>query len=496
MKSTITILLYLLSARILSAQGGYSFSTESLPVSQITSETTALHYQTASSDVGTVGMGEAKTAGWGQMLEMLDNPALLAKKKNYIDVFGFNMAMPPSTWDAAWFLEDHYNEFIEAASLTEVWDGVNAFLEPQATTQQRLSALQQVQDGMIFAVDLMNEVTGPSEDPMHHGFSVLPGFDAQFGNLGFSLYGYGQANLMVRQSPTLDALVAVDIPENLDHPLQAAKSMLQIMGILGAGILQDNRTFSQEVFPVAFYLSCIDVVGTAGYGRSVWKYLDAGANLKVINRRFSLNRIPVVEYDALIDKAFSDLNKSVTGVTLDLGFHSRLPFGTEVGLSLLNIIPMKSLEDNIQVDAIQHEIAYDLLAGKKQVNEDGDTLMVRYKRPVNLTLPFDLKVPFLVNIGFRHDITKQLSVGFDWLDIFEENSRYQSTAGRLRVGTQYIQPVWQDKLSITGRVGVGDEHVCGGIGFSIFQTVLIDGAYAWDPVIQNHAFYAQLRVKI
>lgn len=496
MKSTIMTLLCLFSSMTLLAQGGYSFRTEMMPVSQITSETSALNYPANTADVSSVGLGQVKTAGWNQMFEILDNPAILAKKKNSIDVFGFNMAMPPTTWDAAWFLEDHMDEFMEAASLTEVWDGVNAFLEPQATTQQRLNAIQQVQDGMKFAVDLMQEVTGPSDDPMHHGFSVLPGISAQFGNWGFSLYGYGQAHFMVRQSPTLDALVAIDIPENLDHPIQAAKSMLQIVGILGTGILQDNRTFSQEVFPVAFYLSHIDVAGTAGYGRSISKYLDAGVNLKIINRRFSLNRIPVIEYDQLIDKAFSDLNKSVTGVTLDMGLHSTLPFGIKAGLSMLNVIPMKNLEDDIQLDAFQHNIAYDLKAGRKQVDEKGDTLMVRYKHPIELTMPFELKVPFLINIGIRYDILKQWSVGFDWLDLLENSSMYKSTAGRVRMGTQYVQPLWPQKLSMTGRLGVGDEHVCGGIGFSIFQTVLIDGAYAWEPLIREYAYYVQLRVTL
>ena len=36
-------------------------------------------------------------------------------------------------------------------------------------------------------------------------------------------------------------------------------------------------------------------------GRPLSKNINVGANLKVINRRFSLNRIPVVEYDEIID---------------------------------------------------------------------------------------------------------------------------------------------------------------------------------------------------
>ena len=221
-----------------------------------------------------------------------------------------------------------------------------------------------------------------------------------------------------------------------------------------------------------------------------------GANLKVINRRFSLNRIPVVEYDQIIDKAFSDLSRSVTGVTLDLGLQMKLPFGTDVGLALINAVPMKSLDDAISMDFIQHETAYAWEGGQKQVDANGDTLMIRYKRPVVLTMPFELKLPFLVNIGFHHALTDRWSVGLDWLDLLKNDIRYKTTLGRLRLGTQYRQSIWKDKLTVTGRLGFGDEHVCGGLGLGFFNTVYLDGAYAWDPLVGTYSYFAQMRIVI
>ncbi len=486
----------LLFSGLLYAQSGYHFKTVTLPTLETTGKKTAFHYLSYFPDVSATGMGQIQTASEGQTLSMLSNPAFLAKKSNRFEVFGMQMAFPKSTWDAAWFLEDNMNEFIEAASLNQIWDGVNAFFAPGADLNAKWDAIGEIQNGMEFVVDLLNEVTGPPEAPTKHGFNVLPGIGAQIGNWGFSLYGYGQASFLVRQSPTLDALADINIPENLENPLQAAQSVLQMMGILGAGLILENNTFSYEIFPVAYYLSYMDIVGTIGYGKPVLDNLNIGANLKVINRRFLLDRIPVVDYDQIIQNAFKDFSTHITGITADLGAQISLPFGTQMGVSLINILPVKTLNQTIQMDFMHHQVAYDRVNGQKQVDANGDTLMLRYKRPVLLDLPYALHLPFLINVGFYHQLNNRWSAGLDWLDLLENDSRYKSIQGRLRLGTQYIYPLWMDKLEITGRFGYGDEHFSGGLGLKIYNTFYLDGAYAWDPVINDFAYYMQFRIVI
>lgn len=493
----LSLLGFLLLATInLFAQGGYNFRTLTLPEVETTGQKTALNYLSYFSDVSSVGMGQIQTAHEGQTLSMLSNPAFLATPQKRFEVFGMQMSFPKTTWDAAWFLEDNMNEFIEATSLNQVWDGVNAFFAPGADLNAKWDAIGQIQDGMEFVVDLMNEVSGPPEDPIMHGFNILPGIGAQIGNWGFSLYGYGQASFLVKQSPTLDALVNVNIPENLDHPLQAAQSVLQMMGILGSGLIMENNTFAYEIFPVAYYLSYLDIVGTVGYGKPITDNINIGANLKVINRRFLLDRIPVVDYDQIIDNAFRDFSTHITGITADLGAEIKLPFDIEAGISFINLLPMQTLNQTIQMDFMNHQVTYDRVNGQKQVDASGDTLMIRYKRPVLLNLPYELDIPFLINLGLYHQLNSKWSAGVDWLDILENHSRYQSTLGRLRFGTQYKQTVWRDKLDITSRLGYGDEHLCGGLGFLIFNQVYLDGAYAWDPVIDDFAYYTQIRIVI
>jgi len=493
MKTCMTGLFFICLTVSLSAQGGYSFRSETLPVYKKDYGPVPLNYTANLPDVSNMGMGKIQTATRGRSIGMLSNPAFLAQKDSRIDVFSLQAVMPPETWDAAWFLEEHMNEFLEAASLNQIMDAAETFFTPGLSVAARWDAIREVQEGLAFTVNLMNEVTGPSDAPKKHGFAVLPGFSAQFGNWGVSVYGYGQASFMVRQSPTLEALAGVYFPEQPENLLQVTKPVLQVLGILGTSLTGDSRTFSETVFPVALYLSNMDVVGNIGYGRPVWKRIHAGANLKIINRRFSINRIPVVDYDAIIENAFSDLSKSVTGVTLDLGLHSELPFGMEAGVYLMNVIPVKKLEDGISMEFINHQMAYDLQDGQKQTNENGDTLLVRYTQPVEVMLPFELKLPFIMNAGIQYDITSQWSAGVEWLDILENYSIYESTAGRLRIGYQYRQPLWKDKLTLTGRIGMGDEHLCGGLGLGIVQTIFIDSAYAWDPMVKSYSFYAQIR---
>ncbi|MBN1779713.1 hypothetical protein JW948_01180 [bacterium] len=484
------------SVTVLSAGGGYTFRNETLDIMHLNSETKGLNYPAYAPDIAAVGMGGLQTAAGDPYVNMLTNPAVLANPGTRFQVFGLQASFPPSTFEAAWYLGDHMDEFMEAVSLNDIMDGVDAFLTPGATMQERWNALNQIQDGLIFVVDLMEDVTGPPDDPQMHGFNVLPGFGMQYGHWGFSLYGYGQAAFVVRQSPTLDALAAVDIPDNPDNPLKATASVLQVLGILGAGILQDNRTFGEEVFPVAFYLSYMDIVGTAGYGRTVPWNVHAGANLKIINRRFSMNRIPVTDYDEIMNNAFSDLSKSVTGFTLDLGAARKLPYDIDLGLSLQNVIPIQTLSDEIDMDFVQHAMAYDRVDGKKQVDADGDTLMVRYKRPVLLNIPYELKLPFVMNLGLHRAMNAHWSAGLEWQDIFENDSRYQSTAGRFRAGTEYRQPLWKNRLTLTGRVGFGDEHVSCGLGLNIKDKVYLDNAYAWAPWIDAYAIYTQIRVEL
>ena len=285
------------------------------------------------------------------------------------------------------------------------------------------------------------------------------------------------------------------MPENLGSPLLAARSLAQILGILGVGFVQSSGELSKQIFPVAFYVSYFDVVGAVGYGYPVTESLHVGMNLKVVNRRFTIDRIPVTDYDAILSNVFSDLESSTTGVTADLGGLYTAPFGTEFGLSLQNIIPLQTLDDQISTQFINHSVMYDRDQNDQIiVNAQGDTSMIRVKRPVDLITPFELSLPLIANIGVSHPISEYWQVGLDWADLFENDARYSSTWARLRIGTEYRYPLWPGKLELAGRIGFGDERLSGGLGFIIYDHVYLDGAYAYERLIQEYAYFAQFRV--
>ena len=461
----------------------------------VTAESKDLNFPIDMYNVKAVGMGNTQIANGNFFNAMTYNPAFLGRAKKSFEIIGAAASMPPATYDAAWFLADNMDEFLNATSLTAVYDGINAFFEEGATMQQRLDALHQVQDGMQFTLDLVEKVTGPPTDPYVHGVSAIPSMNMQYGNFGVSLYGYGSSGFAMAMSPTLESLTEVDIPENLDQPLLAAKSLAQMLGILSTVVLGPGEGFVKEVFPMAYYMSYIDLVGAVGYG---FKWKDnwlLGANLKLVNRRFSTNRVPVVDYDQIIEEALSVFDTEIYGVTGDLGCVYQSSFGTNFGLSLQNIVPIKSISKSFETNFRIPVISYDRdQQGKIITNVDGDTAMVSGYRTINVTRPFELKSPFLANVGISHPINKFWDVSLDWVDIFEQDSRYESTTSRFRFGSEYRWQPWKDKLLLSLRAGVADENFCFGLGLNITKYFQIDGAYAYDRFVDTYSYFSQVKI--
>jgi len=494
-KSLIVLSTFLFCATIY-AQNSYYFSRYvTLPQQSLTANTKDLKYPVNMYNVKAVGMGNTQIANGNNFNAMSYNPAFLGRSKKSFEIVGIGASMPPDTYDAAWFLADNMDEFIEATSLTAVYDGVNAFFEQNATIQQRMDAIHQVQDGMQFTLDLVEKVTGPATDPYIHGISAIPSINVQYGNWGISLYGFGYSGFAVAMSPTLENLSNLEIPENLDNPLLAAKSLAQMLGILSTVVLGPGEGFAKEVFPMAYYMSYIDFVSTVGYGfqwKNQWLF---GANLKLVNRRFSTNRVPVVDYDQIIEEALSVFENDIYGVTGDLGCVYQSSFGTNFGLSLQNILPIKSISQSFETTFRVPVIAYDRdQSGNIITNAEGDTAMVSAYKTINLTRPFELKSPFVANIGIYHPITKNWDVSLDWIDVFEQDSRYENTIGRVHVGSEYRWEPWKNKLLCSLRAGIADENFCFGLGLNITKYFQIDGAYAYDKFVKTYSYFSQIKI--
>jgi hypothetical protein len=475
------------------AQVGYYISrSATLPDTNIILSSYKLPVALNREDVRAIGMGKAQIALGKTFNAMMYNPALLSRNKFNIEAFSLNLSMPPQTYEAANFLKDHISEFKQALSLKEVWEGVND-LKAAQDVQGQLNALQRIQDGLRFPRDLLNKVIGTSSNPMTHGIRILPAFAIQIGNLGFSLYGISQSGFQMEQSPIIDALLEVKIPKDVNDQDEIARAILSLEAPLQA-VIDAGGNVDTDVFPVAYAVSFLDIVGAAGYGFNVTPNLSLGANLKVIHRRFSTKRIVVDKYDKILTEVRSDLNSYITGVTLDIGGLYKFPTGTTVGLSLQNIIPAQKLTSHLRATQPVQFFDYDRDQNGKIILRGQDTALVNYSIDVNIDFPFDLKLPFVTNIGVSQQITKDFDVAFDLVDILEQEKLYDKYSERLRIGAEYRLDAIERSFGIVGRVGFADDHPTFGLGLNLFRVVQIDGAYAWDSFVDDFSYYAQLRI--
>ncbi len=481
------------------AQGGYYINpgTITLPDTALTLATTDVPIPVNREDVKAIGMGKTQIADGRSFNAMMYNPALLARPKLAFEAASLQASMPTETFDAANYIADHLSEFKDALSLKLIWKGVNDFQAPGATLQQQLAALQEIQDGMRFPRDLLTNVIGSSDNPRTHAIRLIPAFAAQIGNIGIMLYGTLQSGFIVQQSPVVDDLLQVQIPTDLNDPQQVANAIASLQGILQA-VVDANGNFSTAVFPVVYALSYADIVAAGGYGFDLTKNLSLGANLKIVNRRFSTERIIIDHYDNLLRNAADSLfnRSSVTGVTLDIGGTYRFKNGIQVGMSLQNVIPVQKISSTMTGDFSVSYLDYARdNNGNILLTNQGDTVVQTYHRnDVRVGAPFNLKLPFIANIGALYPITPSWDVCLDWVDIAAQDIRFDKYADRFRLGTEYRYDLIADYLGVAPRLGFADRHITAGLGLNLFRALQIDGAYAFDSFIQANSYYVQARV--
>jgi hypothetical protein len=128
------------------------------------------------------------------------------------------------------------------------------------------------------------------------------------------------------------------------------------------------------------------------------------------------------------------------------------------------------------------------------LNGQGDTAVVTYSRKVKVEAPFDLKVPFIANLGVHHPLTEHWDAEFDWVDIAAQDVRFEKYIDRFRIGTEYRLDAIKDLLGVAGRLGVADRRITLGFGLNLFRALQIDAAYAHDSFVQESSYYAQVRL--
>jgi hypothetical protein len=397
-------------------------------------------------------------------------------------------SLPPKSFTAINYLADHFQELKTGSFIKQIRQGARDFNAAQ-TIDGKLAALREIQNGMRFVKDLQDAVGGTADNPQTHGISIIPSLQAQIGNFGLAIYGVAQSGFQLNSGAALPSLVALSIPERIED--LTPEVLVQLFAILDP-LIDQNGNPRTDALPEAYALSYIDIVGVAGYGLQINPDLSVGANIKVANRRFSTKYVNPDRYDGILSEVRKDFNTSATSVSLDLGaLYKFNGTGTEVGLSLQNIIPFTVVTSTVKVNGYG-VVDYDRQNGQPILNQNGDTALVAQNYRVDI--PFDLKTPFLVNIGARQPITDHWDAGLDVVDVAGQDIKFETAFDRVRLGSEYRLDAIQNILGIAFRVGLADTRPTFGLGLNIFRVVQLDGAYAYDNFFGDNAIFAQVKI--
>jgi hypothetical protein len=436
-------------------------------------------------DVKAIGMGGTQLALGTRFNAMMYNPALLAHRRVSYDVIGVQASLPSTTFDAISFLSDGntVRELRTGDFLKRIRRGFDQFLNGNGAAEQS-AGISLMNSGLKFVNEMQDRVIGPADDPKLQGISVIPNIQVQVDNWGFSLYGILQSGFQSYPTEALSQLYSMRIPENLttDNLTPEVRDQLLQIGVLILPLFDQNLNLRyQQAIPTTFAMAYLDIVGAVGYGYQITPQLSLGANLKLVNRRVSTKIISSEHYDQILREVRTDFKTSKTGVTLDLGgLYKFQEINTSVAISLQNVIPMPSLNS----EAVLNDIVY--------VQPDPNELPVA--QTLQLTLPFEFKVPFLAHIGATHAITPDWDVAVDWVDVASQDESYERYADRFRLGTEYRLEVAPGSFGTAFRLGMASTHFAGGLGLSFWRVVQLDGAYAFDHFIGDDAFYAQIKI--
>jgi hypothetical protein len=492
--SSIAVFLLLPSSML--AQGGYYISQRlTLPPLTTFGPVTDVSIGVNREDVKAIGMGRAQVAKGNTFMALTYNPALLAHESFSLEVPSIQASLPTQTYDAMIFLRDNMQEFQRALFLTQVQEGIDDF-KAATTDPQKLASLRKIEAGLKFPRDLLTDVIGTSDNPTTHGVLVIPAVVAQVGHWGFSVHANLQTGFQVIQSPTFEALTRIDIPDNLQDPAAVARAVTQLAGVMKNITRPDGSFYLDEALPQAFAVSYIDIVGSVGYGMPVTPDLSIGGSLKIINRRFSTKRLASDTFDDILSEVRKDFISSVTGISADLGglYHVR-KWGTDVGLSIENILPFKGIRSSMNASFSGTTLDYARTPGGQFIlSPAGDTAIISYDRKVTIDLPYELKLPVILNVGACQPLTPQWDVALDIVDVAQQDVRYERYLERLRIGTEYRLEAIDHVLGVTPRIGLANLQVTVGLGLNIFRVLQIDAAYAHDTYVNAWSYFLQARL--
>ena len=474
----------------------YVFLHQNKGKNTITKPTTTLYSSPIHIDAKSIGRGKTNMLLGVRNNNFWVNPAFLSYQKISFELTNAQLILPQSTLDAIYFIQEN-NTYFQGQFVTDIREGLNKMITGTSPEEREEGKLQ-YNSAIDFLNNFNNEVAYTPENPMVHGISIFPKIQFQYNNWGISVFKSVNMSFAVTLGNIATALTKTRINDELDWGNIKEISQLLYHSFDSEGNISANA------LPRFFAITYEDWVGSLAYGKQLNDKLRLGVNVKLVNRAFNTSAIDSKNASTALEHARDDLNNQHFFITADIGglYHFNQK-RTTVGWTFRNIIPSKAIpstaefnytDSNIEIPKDSNGNPYVGYVENNQFTEDpnGDTLIYSYIVDQKVILPYELKNPFLFNLGLHHTLFNNLELNLDMIDIFyQTGSYYNSYFERLRVGAEYH--FLGDFLALRAGMSEFRPTFGAGININIKNVILdIDLAYAYNQLTNTNGYFIQL----
>lgn len=476
----------------------YVFLHQNLEPETSTRTTTIIYSSPNHIDAKSIGRGKTNMMLGARNNKFWQNPAFLSYQRLSFELTNAQLVLPQSTLDAITFVQD-YDEQFQGQFITDIKEGLNKMIIG-STPEEKEEGKQQYNNAISFLNKFNDEVAYSPENPNVHGISVYPKLQLQYKNFGLSVYKSINMAFAVSLGNIANALAKSEIKDERDWD-----NIREIDQLLYHSIDSEGN-ISANALPRFFAITYEDLVTNLGYGKQINENLRLGINIKFVNRGFSTDAIDSKYSENALDHARDNLSNTHFFVTGDFGglYHFNQK-RTTLGWTFKNFIPSKGVPSEAEFNYTDSKIEIpkdengNPLVGRVENNEfiedaTGDTLIYSYIVDRKVILPYELRNPFLFNLGLHHTLYQNLELNFDFVDIFNQtHNYYNSYFERLRIGAEYR--LFKDVFAI--RAGISELRPTFGAGINIkIKNVVfdLDFAYAYNNITSTPGYFIQLNL--
>ncbi len=452
-----------------------------------------LSFPIITADIRSAGMGLTSIADTLAWNAALSNPALFARNRGFSGTFSLYGASPINTLDAISFISDNEDEFVNGTTAQEIYTLVESYAGNPALAPEIGQAIQKL---LEVPQQMVEKAIGNPDDPNQNGANLAGNVQVRVGQFGASLTAYGQTGFVINLGPVYRELVDILTTTDFTDTTEVVEAITRLQGISELIIDPATGTVNPGALPTLYSVTYADLVGTLGYGVRLNEAFELGLNVKILNRRFSFDRLSVGNASDIAQDFLSGLESGTTGFTLDIGALYRVSPKVELGVSLQNLIPFQTLKSSYDLNTTRTTVSKELDGnGNPVVNSNGDTSLVATLQRVFLTGPAELKLPFYASAGAMVHATDDLDFTFEWVDIAaQQDVRFDSYIDRFRFGAEYRFHFFGDALIVPVRMGLAELLPTFGVGAGFGKILQIDLAYFTSNLRKVRSLGAQVRL--